>query len=358
MPTAAWDRTVGAAVIDEAQKEPSVFEKVKWAFDDRRVDFTALLGSSRLLLLDRVRETLAGRAYVYDLWPLMASELRAAEAAPPACPLLHDLLSGAAAPVERLRGEPPLLLGDEEAARREAIDHLAQWGGLPSLMPLPDQDRRDWLRSYQQTFLERDLADLVRLSDLHPFRTLQRLAMLRSGDLLSYSELARDAGVAATTARRYLEYLQLTYQVLLLPPFRRNLTSSTVKAPKLYWHDLGLLRQTTQQWGPLSGPLFETLAVGEIHKWIATLGADARLSFYRTRSGREVDLMIETPAGVLALEIKNRPGAAAADAGSLRALRASLGSEWRAGLVVTNGGELHPLLPDESIWGVPLHRLV
>ena len=74
--TSAWASSIGPAVLDEAQKEPSVFGKVKYAFDEGSLSFTALLGSSRFLLLDRVRETLAGRAFVYDLWPLMASELR------------------------------------------------------------------------------------------------------------------------------------------------------------------------------------------------------------------------------------------------------------------------------------------
>ena len=75
----SWGRAVGAAVIDEAQKEPGVFDKVKLAYDERQIAFSILLGSSRVLLLDRVRESLAGRAFVYDLWPLMASELRHAD---------------------------------------------------------------------------------------------------------------------------------------------------------------------------------------------------------------------------------------------------------------------------------------
>ncbi len=74
--TAAWGRTVGPAVLDEAQKEPSVFDKVKWAFDAGEVSFTVLLGSSRLALMQRVRETLAGRAFLFELWPLAAIELR------------------------------------------------------------------------------------------------------------------------------------------------------------------------------------------------------------------------------------------------------------------------------------------
>jgi len=272
--------------------------------------------------------------------------------------LLHRILTGTSPLAEQLAAEPPRLLAEDEALRAEAIAHLARWGGMPALLPLDDEQRRDWLRSYQQTFLERDLADLVRMTDLQPFRTLQRLAMLRAGGLLSYAELARDAGIATTTARRYVEYLRLTYQVVLLHPYGRNLTSSTVKAPKLYWPDLGLVRHATQQWGELDGAQFENLAVAEIHKWIATLGVDARLSYYRTRGGREADLLVETPLGVIGMEIKKRAQAVSADASALRALRLQLEPAWRGGIVVTDGGQLRPLLPDEGIWAVPLHRLV
>lgn len=244
----------------------------------------------------------------------MASELRHAAQASPAPPLLDRLLSGPDAVDAILSAAPQVLLGEEEAARREALEHLEQWGGMPGLLPLGEADRRAWFRSYQQTFLERDLADLARIGDLHPFRTLQRLCMLRSGQLISYAELARDAGIAATTARRYIEHLRISYQAILLPPYSRNLTSRGVKSPKLYWMDLGLLRHEIQQWGPVTGPMFETLVVSEIEKWVSATGVDARLSFYRTLSGLEVDLMLETPRGVIGAEIKNRETVTRSDA--------------------------------------------
>jgi hypothetical protein len=353
--TAAWARTVGDAVLDEAQKEPSVFEKVKFAFDEGSIRFTALLGSSRILLLDQVRETLAGRAFIYELWPLMLSELLATTDEEPAKPLFDRLL-GAGADAA-LGDEPEVLLGDEEDLRLEAFEHLERWGGMPGLLPLGEEDRRTWLRSYQQTYLERDLTDLVQLRDLQPFRTLQRLAMLRTAQLLSYADLARDAALSPATVRRYLEYLDLSYQILRLPPFSENLTSSVVKSPKLYWVDLGLLRQVTAQWGPTTGPLFETLIVGECHKWIHTSAPEAELFFYRTRSGREVDLLVRTPAGVLGIEIKNRRRVAPSDAGNLRALAEAVGDRWLGGLVVYRGPGLRPLGAGGSIWAVPGHRL-
>ena len=353
--TARWGRDVGPAVLDEAQKEPRVFDKVKFAYDERSVSFSVLLGSSRILLLERVRESLAGRAFTYELWPLMASEVRTAVGERPAAPLFDALVTAPRSFTEILRSVPLRLLGEAEAIRVAAFDHLARWGGMPELLSLDDRDRREWLRSYQHTWLERDLADLTRLRDLLPFRTLQRLAMLRSGGHLNYSELGRDAGVEVTTARRYLEFLRLSYQVVLLPPYRRNLTSASVKTPKLYWTDIGLLRQGAGIWGDLTGEMFETLVVAEAHKWIETLGRDARLSFWRTRSGREVDLLVTTPEGILGLEVKGRRRIAARDTSGLRALAEALGDEWAGGLVVHRGDHVEELSP--RLWAVPAHRL-
>ena len=356
--TAAWGGRLATPCWTRPRRHRTTFDKVKWAFDEGHVRFSVLLGSSRLLLMQRIRETLAGRAFVYDLWPLMASELRHAGDVLPAWPLIHTLLEGSVPFDEVLADQPTVLTGQDEEDRRAAIDHLAGWGGMPALLPLSDPDRREWLRSYQQTFLERDLIDLARLPDLDPFRALQHLCMLRTGQLLSYSELARDAGLSPATARRYVEYLKASYQVVLLPPFSENLTSTVVKSPKAYWVDLGLLRQGTRQWGPPTGAMFESLVIGEIQKWVSTLGLDARLFFYRTRSGMEVDLVIDTAAGVIGVEVKNRPNAVPTDARGLVALAHALGQRWRGGLIVTAGGPIDRLVPQSRIWSVPLHRLV
>ena len=359
--SAAWGRTVGSAVLDEIQKAPGLFDKVKYAYDAGDLPFSVLLGSSRILLMRKVRESLAGRAFIYDLWPLMASELRAPlDRTPvtPKPPLLDALIITPARVGERLLHEPTVLVGDEEEERRAAIDHLASWGGMPALIHVPDAEKREWLRSYAQAYLERDLSELANLPDLQPFRALQRLVMLRSGGLLSYSGLARDAAISAATARRYLDYLYLSYQVVSLPPFSTNVTSTVVKTPKVYWLDLGLLRNGTRQWGDLTGDQFETLVVGELHKWIRTLARDVELYFYRTRSGMEVDLLLDTPSGLIGLEVKNRAQASTRDLRGLRDLAVGLGERWRGGMVVTHGGVIERLDERHDIWSMPLHRLV
>ena len=352
----AWAATVGPAILDEAQKEPSLFDKVKFAFDAGQIERTVLLGSSQILMLQRVRETLAGRAFVYELWPLMASEIAPRGGESPPAPLLERLLREPGSADDLLGALPQVRLGEPAAEGVAAIDHLLRWGGMPGLLPLPDAERVKWLQSYDATYLERDLGDLARLDDLLPFHRFQRLCALRSAQLLSYSELARDAGLAVTTSRRYIEYLRISYQAFLMPPYTANLTSAVVKSPKVYWLDLGLWRQLTRYQGDVTGQMFETLLVTEIYKWVKTAELPVELAFYRTRSGLEVDLLVTTPHGVWGIEAKSASRLGSSDWRGLREVGEALGAAWRGGLVVYSGSSMQRL--DRQIWAVPVDRLL
>ncbi|MBM3147810.1 MAG: ATP-binding protein, partial [Actinobacteria bacterium] len=318
LPAREWGATVGRAILDEAQKEPAVFEKLKFAYDAGDVDFTALLGSAQIILLQQVRETLAGRVLLYELWPLCLSELAASGDEPHAS--LFAALVSSPRPVDVLKDTPSVLLADREDGAVMAARHLATWGGMPALLHLAADERRDWLRSCHDTYLQRDLGDLVRLRDLAAFHRFQRLAALRSGTVLGYADLARDAGTSPATARNCLEYLRLSYQAFLLQPFASSTMTGLVKAPKLFRADLGVVRYLAGSWGPAPGALFETLVVAEAVKLIRTLSLDAEPRHYRTRSGAEIDLLVETPDGVLAFEAKARAGRASADFRTMRHL--------------------------------------
>ena len=351
----SWARTVGAAVLDEVQKEPALLDKLKFAYDAGEIDFSALLGSAQILLLKNVRESLAGRVFVYEIFPLMLSELCAGDG--PLEMALIERLLGAEQVGEVLANEVPVLLGPtgEEVARNE--QYMLKWGGMPGLLALDETRRSQWLRSYELTYLERDLGDLARLDDLKPFRRFQKLAALRSGQLLSFSELARDAGMAVETARRYMEYLRLSYQAFLVPPFSRNLTSQVVKTPKVFWGDCGLLRSLAGLTpdAPVDGHFFETYVAGELNKLLRTRQLNTQLFYYRTRSGLEVDFLLQTSRGVLALEVKNREKVSVADTHAMLRIASALGDEWLGGLVVYCGNRIEPL--GNGFWAVPSSRL-
>ena len=354
--TPSWSTTVGKAVLDEAQKEPAVFEKVKYAYDEGGISFSLLLGSSQILLLKKVRESLAGRVTIYELWPLMMSELHdRADSKSIPYPLVDRLFSK-----EKLenifKGIPTILLDKAGSQARETENYLLTWGGMPALLPLSDQERWKWLKDYEYTYLERDLSDLTRLDDLQPFTKFKRLSALRSGRLLNYSELARDASVSVDTARRYLEYLRLSYQVILLQPYMKNLTSSVIKTPKLYWLDIGLLRQLSGYRGEHNGEIYETLVVNEFFKWMETTQKKAEMYFYRTRAGLELDLLLETEQGIIGVEIKGRQKVSPIDIRAMKEVARALGREWRGGLVVYLGDEIKKIA-EPNIWAIPSRRL-
>ncbi|MFN8492442.1 MAG: ATP-binding protein [Caldilineaceae bacterium] len=354
MPTRAWASAVGHAILDEAQKEPSIFDKIKFAYDSGAIDFSVLLGSSQILMMNRVRETLAGRIFIYELWPLMLTELTAAEARIQP-PLFAHLLANDVNADTLFADIPPLLLGDDAWVRQQWFRYGLQWGGMPGLITLNEPERREWLSAYTNTYLERDLTDIARLDDLLPYRRFMRLAALRSGQLLSYADLARDADVSPTTARNYLNYLQLSFQVYLLPPYFTNEVKRLVKAPKLYWLDLGLWRHQTNYWGDVTGQLLETYVVGEAIKWLKTTGSTAEAWFYRTHSGLEVDLLITTSAGIWGIEIKSSPQVKLTQGSSLQRLAAEFGPRWRGGVVAYLGTKIEQLAA--NLWAVPVQRL-
>ncbi len=354
LPTRAWAQTVGRAILDEAQKEPSLFEKVKFAFDRGEIDFTVLLGSSQILMLKRVRETLAGRVFVYELWPLLLAEMMAKDAL--SVPLFDLLLTEPGRADDILARQPAVLMGDAAFESARWLDYALKWGGMPALLTLSEPERRDWLRSYALTYLERDLSDLARLYDVAPFRRFQRLAALRSGQLLSYAGLARDADVSPGTAKNYIRYLELSYQTFLLPPFFGNLTKRLVKSPKLYWIDVGLWREQTGMWGEMSGALLETFVISECYKWVKTMRPSVDLTFYRTHSGAEVDLVVGVEDGVWGIEVKTGRKIGRGQTRSLRELAAQLGERWRGGIVVHPGEMIQPIAA--NIWAVPVHRLL
>ena len=351
----SWPKSVGDAVIDEAQKEPVVFEKVKYAYDGNGIRFTVLTGSSQILLLKKIRESLAGRAIICELWPLLLSELTGSGKKLVQFPLLDSLFVDR--PISNLLGNlPEILLPAEDESLKDAEEYLLQWGGMPALLTLSEAERWRWLKDYIYTYLERDLSDLAHLTDLQPFAKFQQLSALRSGQLLNYSELARDTAIGVDTARRYLEYLRLSYQVLLLQPYYRNLTSSAIKTPKLYLLDIGILRSLSGKRGSLDGDIYETMVVAELYKWIKTAQRNVELFFYRTRTGFEVDLLLKTEYGIFGIEIKARKKLVQSDFRQLKEIAGALGSEWRGGLVIYQGDEIRKL-SEPDIWAVPSRRL-
>ena len=179
---ADWIQRYPSAIFDEVQKSPQIFETLKSCYDQAPHLRYILLGSSQVQLMQGVRETLAGRVALLKLHSLTLPELSGRGALSPSP--FQQMLSDP----ERLEDilasllDPLQILSERESLAREKFDHLLRWGGMPSLIPpdMTDADRMDWLRDYQELYLQRDLGDLARRSDLEPFARAQKLAALRA----------------------------------------------------------------------------------------------------------------------------------------------------------------------------------
>ena len=173
---------------------------------------------------------------------------------------------------------------------------------------------------------------------------------------MKFPELAKDAGIGIESARRYLKYLRISYQTFLIQPYHKNLTSSLVKTPKLYWFDNGLVRHLSGIGFDIDhGQLYENYVASEINKYIRTNRLDVKLSFYRTRSGMEIDFILESVFGIIAIEVKNRSSVSKSDFTNMKRLSEVLGYEWCGGIVAYRGNKIEKF--SDNMWAIPSYRL-
>jgi hypothetical protein len=321
-------------VFDEAQYAPELLPYVKERVDSLRgrAGQYLLTGSQNLLLHAGVTESLAGRTAVLRLLPLSLREMQGRARAP--------------LPWES-RGMKP----------RRGLKGRALWrqllrGGYPELAARPRLDAALWQASYVQTYLERDLRSLRQVGDLGQFQAFLRLLASRSGQLLNLSDLSRDLGLAVNTAKAWLSVLEASDQVLLLRPYLANVGKRLVKSPKVYFTDSGTLCHLTglsdpahAMAGPLAGAIFEGAVLAEIVRTLSQRGQPARVYFWRTGAGAEVDLVVEYERRLVPIEVKLSSTPRPAMADGIARFQRDLGSLAAPGYVVHPGDQLLPLRP-------------
>lgn len=353
MSAAEWIERYPEAILDEVQKVPTVIESIKAAYDaSPRVRYL-LLGSSQILLLSKVNESLAGRVSILELWPLTLPEMATVGWDDPVAEsrFVHWLRSSTRS-TTTFRGIPA---GSRTYARYLTLfDRYLHLGGMPALLDpeLSADEKSEWLLNYRRTYLERDVTDLAALRDLEPFVVAQKAAAARSGKLVNFSELARLAQVNPQTARRFLRYLELSYQVLLLPPYFRNVEKRLVRMPKVHFLDPGVLRAVQNRRGEPTGEEFESAVVAEVYKQLKNAGLAADFYHLRTHDGREVDLLLELDEGFVAIEVKQAHRVAPPDARSLKGLGTILDKPLLASFVLSLDPEVKEL--GEGILAMPV----
>ncbi len=297
-------------LIDEIQYAQELFPYIKMTADREKVPgLFWLTGSQQFHLMKGVTESLAGRVAVLDLQGLSQAEKLGRPDTPPFLP-----------------GNRADSQGKSLALR--AVYELIVKGSFPALFAGAKPDRELFYASYLRTYLERDVRDLLKITDESNFVKFMKVVAARTGQLLNYSDLARDVDVSQNTVKAWLSVLQTSGLVYLLQPYFTNVTSRLIKTPKLYFMDTGLCcyltgwrTAETLESGAMNGAIFETYAITEIIKSYWHHGRQAPVYFYRDKEKKEIDLLIAENGTLYPIEIKKSASPANKDIRNFDLLR-------------------------------------
>ena len=338
-------------VLDEVQRVPALFTALKRAVDRHRTPGRFVLtGSTNVLLVPAVADSLAGRMEIVRLHPLAQVEIARAEPA-----FFHALFDGGF----RTRQRPRL--------GRALAERIAA-GGYPAALARPAGPRRGrWYRDYVRAIVERDVRDLARIQQLDVLPRLMELAATQTAHLINVSELAAPFQVSRQTIRDYVTLLARVFLIEELPPWHSNRLSRLVKTPKLHMGDTGVAATLLGLDGAglwddraIFGQMLETFVLQELRR--QSTGCDAPLAFhhFRDKDGVEVDMVIERgPRAIAGVEVKAAATVTGADFRGLRKLRQASGRAFRAGVVLYDGetsasfGDGLFAVPIGSLWEEP-----
>lgn len=303
-------------VVDEAQNIPELFSYVQVVVDEYPTSKIVLTGSNNFSLMARITQSLAGRAAVLTLLPLSLKEI---------------------------------------GSLNEKKTHTLMFnGGYPAVwgrnIPLQDVNK-----NYYNTYVERDVRQLLNIKDLVRFQAFIRVCAGRVGTEFKASTLSNEVGVSVPTIQEWVSVLEASYIIFRLPPFFRNIGKRLIRSPKLYFYDTGLLcfllgieNESQLSYHPLKGNIFENLIVLEFYKNQLNHGREPHLYFYRDQSQHEVDLLEERGTGLYAYEIKSADSFTKSFFSQLDYLRKVAGKNVKSTMVIYDGRE-DTISPDNAI---------
>ncbi len=283
-------------LIDEVQYAPELFTYIKIHIDEHHNpgDFW-MTGSQIFRLMRGVQESLAGRVALLHISPLSQREILGA----PCVPFTTDF--------DRLLTESKKLAPVETPELFERI-----WKGcMPGLVSGQYTDRNIFYSSYLSTYMERDVRELSGNIDALKFNRFVTAVAARASQLLNYKAIADDADIDMPTAKAWMNILETLGIIFLLHPYSNNVLKRTIKTPKVYFYDTGLVCYLTKwsspkvaECGAMSGALLENFTVSEIMKSYQNAGLEPYLYFYRDRDAKEIDVIMEGDGKLCPLEIK------------------------------------------------------
>lgn len=297
-PRAFLEELTPPVIFDEIQNVPELLDYVRTLIDarPRRMGQWLFTGSQEAPLMHGITESMAGRAAILQLLPFSLAESRKVS-------LLY--------------------------------------GGFPEVLARP-KARALWFSSYLQTYLERDVRAITNVRDLVTFRRFISLLATRHGQILNKTDLAAPLGVSVPTVGEWLRILEMTGQIILVPPYFENFGKRLIKSSKVYWGDsglacylLGITSQSELERSPFLGPLFEGFVAAEILKSQVNRGERKELYFFRDQQGLEVDFLIPRPnAGLWPVEAKASRTVRPAMAAPVLSLKRALGERAKRLILV------------------------
>lgn len=279
--------------IDEAQYAPELFPYLKLYADQSNQNGQYwLTGSQQFSVLKNVRESLAGRVGILNLLGFSLAEIQKQ-------------------PQEKLPFLPTRKTPATKHLTIQQIFNFIFTGFFPIFYGKNQPQYETFYNSYLQTYLDRDLNDIFQITKLAEFHTFLQLCAARTGQMLNFSDLARDSAISVNAAREWINILESTRQIYLLRPYYKNISKRLIKAPKLYFLDTGLAAWLTR-WktpetlmsGAMSGAFFETFVISEIVKSYLFRGQEPALYYFRDKEHHEVDLLIEENGMIYPIEVK------------------------------------------------------
>jgi len=275
-PKAFLKRFSGKTIFDEVQRTPHLLSYLQGIVDEEGTNGRFVLtGSHQLELRAAITQSLAGRTGILHLLPLSIGEL-------------HDA---------------KISFDDFES-------YIVQ-GFLPRVYDQHQRPRTAYA-NYYQTYVEKDVRQLIQLKDVSLFEKFIKLLAGRVGQIINYQSLSNDVGVGAPTIKQWLSILEASFIIFKLPPYYKNFGKRVIKSPKYYFTEIGLLayllgieKNTQVSRDPLVGNIFENLAVIEVLKSRYNQGRNAELYYFRDSNGNEIDLLCKTGDGLVGVEIKS-----------------------------------------------------
>ena len=340
-------------ILDEVQRAPALFSALKMEVDRRRVPGRFVLaGSTNVLLVPNLSDSLAGRMQIVRLHPLAQCELASTD------PLMAGRSDGF---LDALFGAG-FRMGRSERLGGQLAERIVA-GGYPAALARPAGRRRTtWYRDYVDALVQRDIRDLSRIRALDLLPRILALAASQSARLLNVSELASPFQVSRPTIDEYVALLERIFLLERLPPWHSNRLSRLVKTPKLHMSDTGLAcallgvdARSLANDRELLGQLVETFAYQELRRQASWLEAPFEFFHYRDKDKVEVDIVIERGTSVAGVEIKAGATVRESDFRGLRKLSKAVGDRFAGGAVLYDGETCVSF--GERLYAVPLRLL-